>query len=67
MAPAERLRLPLRWAFIPVENPVDRSIEWTWRACDHAGKLMMSSDSTFDSLTDSMADAKLHGYGAEGA
>jgi hypothetical protein len=52
---------------MPTENPLDRSIEWTWRAYDHAGKLMMSSGSTFDSLTDSMADAKLHGYGAEGA
>jgi hypothetical protein len=51
----------------PGRESADRSIEWTWRAYDHTGKLMMSSSSTFDSLTDSMADAKLHGYGAEGA
>jgi hypothetical protein len=67
VAPAEHVRLPLRWAFIPVENPADRSIAWNWRAYDHAGKLTMSSSGPFESLTDCMADAKTHGYGAEGA
>jgi hypothetical protein len=67
VAPVERVRLPLRWAFVPVEKPADRSIEWSWRAYDHSGRLMMSSTATFDTLTDCMADAKAHGYGAEGA
>ena len=67
MAPAEPVRLPLRWAFIPIENPADRSIDWSWRAYDQAGKLMMSSSDSFDSLTDCMADARAHGYGAQAA
>lgn len=67
MTPAERMRLPLRWAFVPAENPADRSIEWSWRACDHSGRLMMSSTEIFDTLTDCMADARAHGYGAQDA
>lgn len=67
MAPAERIRLPLRWAFVPTEDPKDHSILWEWRAYDQGGKLTMSSSHTFDSLTDCMADATAHGYGAEDA
>jgi hypothetical protein len=67
LAPAERVRLPLRWAFVPTEHPDTRAILWQWRAYDHAGKLMMSSSDSFETLTDCMADAKLHGHGAEGA
>jgi hypothetical protein len=67
VAPAERVRLPLRWAFVPAEHPDTRSILWAWRAYDHTGKLMMSSDDFFETLTECMDDAKLHGYGAEGA
>lgn len=66
LAPAERVRLPFRWAFVPAERPSDRTIEWSWRAYDHAGKLVMSSEKSFDSLTDCMADARAHGYGGEG-
>ena len=67
MAPADRVRLPFRWVFTPLENPADRSIEWVWRAYDHAGKLTMSSNQSFDSLTDCMADARAHGYDRQGA
>lgn len=67
MAPAERIRLPLRWAFVPTEHPDDHSILWQWRAYDQTSKLTMSSAQTFETLTDCMADAKAHGYGAEGA
>ena len=66
MAPAERVRLPFRWAFVPAERPADRSIVWAWRAYDHTGKLVMSSEDSFDTLTDCMADARLHGYAGEG-
>lgn len=67
MAPAERVRLPFRWTFVPIENPGDRSIEWTWRAYDHAGTMVLSAERNFETLTDCMSDARANGYGGEGA
>jgi len=67
VAPAERVRLPFRWAFVPIENPADRSIAWAWHAYDHGGKLVMSSEQPFETLTECMSDAKAHGYIGEGA
>jgi hypothetical protein len=62
VAPDERVRLPFRWAFVPVENPADRSIGWAWRAYDHSGKLVMSSERAFETLTECMSDARAFGY-----
>ena len=64
MAPTDRIRLPLRWQFIPLQQPEDRAIHWCWRAYTQTGELAMESDGKFDTLTDCMADARQHGYDA---
>ena len=63
MAPTERIRLPFRWQFIPVEDARDATVRWSWRAYTQTGELALQSDRTFDTLTDCMEDAKQHGYG----
>jgi hypothetical protein len=63
MAPTDKIRLPFRWQFVPVEDPRDRSIRWTWRAYTQAGTLAMQSESSFETLSECMADAKALGYG----
>ena len=65
MAPKERVHLPFRWQFLPVESPKDRSIHWAWRAFGQDGSLAMKSKGTFETLTDCMADARRYGYGAD--
>ena len=63
MAPAEKIRLPFRWQFVPVESDRDGSVRWTWRAYTQSGELALESRGSFDTLTDCMEDAKQHGYG----
>jgi hypothetical protein len=63
MAPPERIRLPFRWQFVPVEQKRDASVCWTWKAYTHTGELAMESDRSFETLTDCMDDARLRGYG----
>jgi hypothetical protein len=62
MAPAERINLPLRWEFAPVQRP-SGMIWWKWRAYSHGGQLAMQSEQEFDTLTECMNDAREHGYG----
>jgi hypothetical protein len=64
MAPKDNLHLPLRWQFVPVEEPRDRSIRWTWRAYTQSGQIALYSEKTFETLTECMDDAKQSGYGA---
>ena len=62
MAPTDKIRLPLRWQFIPTQDPRDGAILWSWRAYTHAGELALESDKKFDNLSDCMADARERGY-----
>ena len=63
MAPSDRLHLPFRWQFLPVKNPPDGSIHWTWKAYTQAGELALECGRTFETLTDCMEDARQQGYG----
>jgi hypothetical protein len=63
MAPTDRIRLPFRWQFVPVTDPRDGSIRWTWRAYTQTGSLAIESEISFDTLSDCMANAKARGYG----
>lgn len=58
------LHLPLRWQFIPVEQPSDRSIRWTWRAYTQTRQIALHTDRLFDTLTECMEDARRSGYEA---
>jgi hypothetical protein len=64
LAPNTLTPLPFRWHFQPVEQERDRSVQWQWHVFCQAGKLIMSSDRTFETLTECIDDAKRHGYGA---
>src|SRR5687767_3731292 len=63
MAPADRIRLPFRWQFVPSQNTPDGSVHWSWRAYTHTGTLAMESEGWFDSLTECMDNARAAGYG----
>lgn len=64
MSPKEPVHLPLRWEFVPLKTPQDGAVVWKWRAYSQAGRLEMESAQTFETLTECMDDAKLHGYEA---
>ena len=62
MAPREPIRLALRWEFTPFRTRFG-AIRWTWQAYSQSGKLRMeSSPKSFDTFTECVEDAKLHGY-----
>lgn len=63
MAQTDRILLPFRWEFVPVEDPADRSVRWAWKAYTQAGAIALQSGASFDSLTECMDDAKEKGYG----
>ena len=63
MAPTDRIHLPFRWQFVPVNHAQDGSVRWEWRAYTQAGRLAMQSVEKFETLTDCIADAREHGYG----
>jgi hypothetical protein len=63
MAPTDRIQLPFRWVFAPMEEPVTRAVRWTWRAYTQAGRIAQQSAGTFETLTECMEDAKENGYG----
>jgi hypothetical protein len=63
MAPTDRIRLPLRWEFVPVQRPKDGLVCWKWRAYTQGGQLTLQSAGEFDTLTECMSDAGEHGYG----
>jgi hypothetical protein len=65
LAPNERIQLPLRWQFDPVESPRDRAIRWKWRAYTQAGELALESDDDFETLTQCIEAAKAAGYGGK--
>ena len=62
MAPTDKIRLPLRWQFIPHRDSRDGAIHWEWRAYTQTGELALQSEGRFDNMTDCMADAREHGY-----
>jgi hypothetical protein len=64
MAPTDKIRLPLRWQFIPVKATEDGSIRWEWRAFTQTGQLAMQSHAAFETLTECIEDARSHGYGS---
>ena len=47
---------------MPVRYPRDGSIRWKWRAHSQSGGVAMSSDRTFETLTECMNDARKQGY-----
>ena len=63
MAPVDRFHLPFRWEFAPVRYPRDGSIRWKWRAYAQSGEVALSSERTFETLTECMNDARTQGYG----
>lgn len=63
MAPTDKIRLPLRWSFVPAQNSKDGSIRWSWRAYTQTGELAMESQGSFETFTECMNDAKTRGYG----
>ena len=63
MAPTDKLHLPLRWSFVPAQDPKDGLIRWSWRAYTQTGELAMQSQGSFETFTDCMNDAKTRGYG----
>jgi hypothetical protein len=62
MAPTDKIRLPLRWQFIPVQDARDGAIHWQWRAYTQTGNLAMQSERQFETLSDCMANARDNGY-----
>ena len=64
MVPADKIHLPFRWQFLPVQNRRDGSIGWVWHAYTHAGDIAMKSHTVFDTLTECVANAKTRGYEA---
>jgi hypothetical protein len=65
MSPTDKIRLPFRWDFFPIEDASDRSIRWRWRAYTYAGGVAMESHTAFDTLTECIDDAKENGYGEQ--
>jgi hypothetical protein len=63
MAPIERIRLPFRWQFVPLEEARDGSVRWTWKAYRQTGEIALESGASFETLTDCMHDARTRGYG----
>ena len=63
MAPTERIRLPFRWQFVPVEDARDGSVRWAWKAYTQTGDVAFESDRAFETLTECMDDARVRGYG----
>jgi hypothetical protein len=55
----------LRWQFVPVEDPADRSVRWKWRAHTQTGRLAMECERVFETLTECMDDARAAGYGRD--
>jgi hypothetical protein len=66
MAPTDRIQLPFRWEFVPVEDPRDRSVRWRWKAYTQAGTIALQSDVSFETLTECMDDARENGYATRG-
>ena len=62
MAPTDKIRLPLRWQFVPTQDPRDGAIHWQWRAYTQTGEIALQSEERFENLSDCMADAREHGY-----
>ena len=62
MAPKEPIRLNLRWEFRPAQHRNTGFVSWTWHAYTQAGRVAMQSERSFDTFTDCIEDAKLHGY-----
>ena len=62
MTTTDPINLPFLWYFDTVENPLDKSIRWKWRAMSQAGELVMESKETFETRTECIEDAKARGY-----
>lgn len=65
MAPTDKMHVPFRWEFAPSESPLDKSIQWSWRAYGQSGTLLMQCDRTFETRDECVLDAIAHGYRPE--
>jgi hypothetical protein len=63
MEPTDKIRLPLRWQFVPVPERADGSVRWSWRAYEQNGKPALQSAGSFETLSECIDDAKQRGYG----
>jgi hypothetical protein len=63
VAPPDRFQLPLRWEFVPEEDPRDRAVRWKWLAYTQSGRLALESDNSFETLSECMDHARQAGYG----
>jgi hypothetical protein len=63
MSSSDKIQLPLRWQFQPEQERRDASVRWRWRAYSQTGALAMQSESSFETLTECMEDARARGYG----
>ena len=63
MTSSDRIKLPLRWQFVPEREANDGSVRWRWKAYTQAGALAMQSERSFETLTECMEDARARGYG----
>jgi hypothetical protein len=61
---SDKIHLPFRWEFVPIEDTQTKLIRWNWRAFTHTGELAMQSENAFEFLTDCREDAIRHGYRA---
>jgi hypothetical protein len=65
MAPTDRIQLPFRWVFSPLEEPATKTVRWTWKAYTQGGRLAQQSVAAFETLTECMQNAKENGYGPQ--
>ena len=62
MAPAEKIPLPFRWQFLPSKDPRTGAVVWSWCAYAQTGAVAMRSETSFDTLTECVHDAREKGY-----
>ena len=63
MAPKDKIQLPFRWRFVPIPDPRDKYVRWTWRAYSQTGDVASQSRESFETLSECMEDAKANGFG----
>jgi hypothetical protein len=53
----------MRWTFRVVDSPFPDGAWWfAWEVLDEVGNKINQSASSFETLTEAIEDAKLHGY-----
>ena len=62
MAPRDVHGFSLHWQFVPAVEGTDRAVRWRWYARTQTDKVFTKSETSFDTLTECVEDAKQHGY-----